>query len=668
MHTGAKSHRWQNIQGPLLVAIAFALLWCALADSRAVRFLETGTYDLRVKHGTEAGSADKKIIILDVDNATFDDLKEKLGRWPWSRRVWTELVRYVSRGKPQAIAIDAIFSGEETPAIDAEFSDVLRRAGNVVLAYSISNAEIEYADEAPIKAKIAELEKQSVPLIPNAVGEAVDLKQSAINTPLPALSRSAAGLGNVLITPDSDGTNRRVPLSFLVDAKIYPTLASRVLEVAQQNRLLPLRKVGRDAVSEGNKVSLPIDAQGRMLLHWHGDSFSYERIPVWKIICSIYPTQCPDGKVYYTPDYFKDKIVIIGASATGSIESRTTPFTDVAPGFVIHAAAIDNLLHGDAIRETPPWVRYLTIIFFCFLGAFLMISRRSIWGSALVLMCFGALYSLIATIFYVRWQWWLVVASPMLALLTSGIGSAALQYVTTGRELRRTRGTLDRYISPQLVNYVLENLDQVNLAGEKRDLTIFFSDVRNFTTLTEASDPMQLISLLNEYLSAMTEIVFKYDGIVDKFIGDGILAYWGAFTPGQNHAIQGAKASLEMMLRLQELNLKWNAEGRPQLDIGIGLNTGLVVFGNVGSGKKIEFTVIGDAVNLAARLESTNKELGTHIIISDSTCERLGPSAEVRSLGGVKVKGKTVETEIFELLALEGIRNPKVSAPSTGGA
>ena len=205
-----------------------------------------------------------------------------------------------------------------------------------------------------------------------------------------------------------------------------------------------------------------------------------------------------------------------------------------------------------------------------------------------------------------------------------------------------------------LVDYVLENLETVELGGQKKELTILFSDVRNFTTLTESADPTELIALLNEYLAAMTEIIFKYDGIVDKFIGDGILAYWGAFTPGRNHALLAAQASLEMLERLAGLNRRWEGEGRKTIAIGIGLNTGEVIFGNVGSGKKIEFTVIGDPVNLASRLEGLNKEFKTSIIISDFTREQLGDLARVRPLGGVKVKGKTVETQVFELQGLDG--------------
>jgi len=247
---------------------------------------------------------------------------------------------------------------------------------------------------------------------------------------------------------------------------------------------------------------------------------------------------------------------------------------------------------------------------------------------------------------------WLPMSAPMLAAAVSFTGNTAFRYITVDRELSRTRGTLERYVSPQLVRYVMDNLDSIRFDGQKRKLTIFFSDVRSFTTLTEKSDPVRLLKQLNEYLEAMTDIIFKYDGIADKFIGDGIMAHWGAFTPDRPNAALAARAALDMMEKLGELNRHWEATGFPALDIGIGLNTAEVIFGNVGTGKKLDFTAIGDGVNLAARLESENKARKTHIIISEATLQELGDAAQVNPLGEVVVKGKTVGVQIFELKGL----------------
>jgi len=474
---------------------------------------------------------------------------------------------------------------------------------------------------------------------------------------------------------DFDGAVRRVPLFSVAGNHAYRALALRAADLAAGNgnpdgRLQPSRfqfKPGE---------TIPTDAAGNMLLVWHGNapsyqdneyekgSFPYTRIPIWNLFCSMPEFHCPPEVKRYPAEYFKNKIVIVGASAAAAYDAHPTPFGTVAPGMLAHATAIDNLLNGEAIAPAPAWLTIVAIFIMAGVGSGILIRIQSGWWGLLAVGASIAVYVAICfTLFSAHF--WMAAVAPLGALAVSYIASGAVRYTTTGRELRRTRGTLDRYVAPQLVDYVLEHINDVNLAGEKRELTIFFSDVRNFTTLTEGTPPMELIALLNEYLAAMTEIIFKYEGIVDKFIGDGILAHWGAFTPGKNHAQLAAQASLEMLERLQQLNAKWASEGRKQLAIGIGLNTGDVIFGNVGAGKKIEFTVIGDAVNLAARLESLTKEYKTFIIISEFTLAKLGTMAVVEPLGGVKVKGKTVETQIYALQAIVGRSGSEAAAVAT---
>lgn len=389
---------------------------------------------------------------------------------------------------------------------------------------------------------------------------------------------------------------------------------------------------------------------------------TYRRVPLWEIICSIYPDQCPNAEHRYPPEYFRGKIVLVGASAAGSYEPRPTPMDKQPPGFFAHATLMDNLLNGAAMREAPSWLAFLLILLMAALGGLVQWKQSSFRMGTLIF--FGALalftaanVALFGTIHFV-----LPFVAPAITLAASYSGASTARYVTTGRELRQTRGVLERYVAPQLVKYVMSNIESMQLNGDKRELTILISDVRNFTTMTEKSDPLELIALLDDYLAAMTEIIFKYNGIVDKFIGDGILAYWGAFTPDHNHAKEAAQAALEMIEKVKELNMHWVAQGKGPIAIGIGVNTGTVIFGNIGRGKKIEFTVIGDPVNLAARLESLNKEFHTSIIVSEATRDRLGNEAQVRALGGVKVKGKTVETTVYEL---QGWGANSIAAPGT---
>jgi adenylate cyclase len=370
------------------------------------------------------------------------------------------------------------------------------------------------------------------------------------------------------------------------------------------------------------------------------------------MICSIYPAQCEESVRKHSPGEFAGKTVFVGATAAGSYEVRPTAVSETAPGVFILATALDNVLHGDAIRETPAWLNALLLLCATAAPAWTVLRFRTIAISLAVTAGIVALYAGLGFWLYAQ-GWMIAMGAPLVATTLSFTGNTAWRYVAVDRELSRTRGTLERYVSPQLVRYVMDNLDSFNFKGEKRVLTIFFSDIRSFTTLTEKSDPAELLAQLNEYLEAMTDIIFRYDGIVDKFIGDGIMAHWGAFTPDRPNAKLAAQASLDMMTRLHEMNTEWVKLGKPPLDIGIGLNTAQVIFGNVGTGKKVDFTAIGDGVNLASRLEGANKEYKTHIIISDSTRAELGEAADVRSLGSIVVKGKTVGVEIFELLGLK---------------
>lgn len=638
----------------IAVAVA-AIAMLVLARTPAGELLENGTLDERARLGAKQAQADPRIVIIDIDNASLETLEDKLGRWPWTRRVWTEVIRYVDRGQPRVIAVDAIFGGAESDAVDQEFGAVMHQGGNTVLGFTFVPTEMEETGGGASQ-KLAALLAHRAAADANggeAFGAPIDAKHFFPNLPAPVLVAGAAGLGALNALPDSDGVMRSVGLEMSYGGHAYDSLDSRAVEQAlgapvqweAGGRLLG----GHNAVVAGRRV--PVGDDGRMVLAWRGGSNAYPRLPIWQVICSIYPTQCPADVGRYPPSYFTGKIVLIGASATASYDVHPTPFASAAPGVVVHATAIDDLLNGTAIRVGPFWLLTVLTIVMAAAGGAVLYFMRQLARSVIVVIAIEFVYLALCLIFYEELHVALPVAAPGLALLISFGAATAARYVTTGRQLRQTRGMLDRYMAPQLVEYVMTNLGDLKLNGDKRELTILVSDVRNFTTMTESSDPLELIALLDEYFAAMTEIIFRHNGIVDKFIGDGILAYWGAFTPQVNHAAEAAQAAVEMLDRVGELNKAWAAQGRQRIAIGVGVNTGTVIFGNIGKGKKIEFTVIGDAVNLAARLEGLNKEFGTSIIVSEFTQQRIAGLARTRPLGGYRVKGKTVETTVF---ALEG--------------
>lgn len=648
---GSESHtRRAFLKGVYLSIALSAALAIVLSHTRAGEWLEEGAYDARVRLSAQPAKADPRIVIIDIDNASLSGLQDKLGRWPWTRRVWTEVIRYVNRGNPRAIVVDAAFGGNESEAVDSEFASVIQSTGKTVLAFSFLSTELDRGQSANDAARLAAEVAHNDSDFGKNFGEVVEP-----HLPLDQLAHSAAGLGVINSDPDADGTIRREPLQFVYQGRGYSSLGLRAVQITSPpGKVLAWHK--REGLFDSNYLlfagkRIPLDEQGRMLLLWHGKPLqTYRRIPIWEVICSIYKDQCPDAEHSYAPEFFQDKYVLIGASAAGSYEARSVPTDSQAPGFFGHATTIDNLLQGRAMREFPNWLSLLLVFALVGLGGFTQFYSRSILQGSAIAVGILALYIAANYGAFRSVHWVFPIAVPCIAFALSYAGSNAARYITTGRELRQTRGVLERYVAPQLVDYVMSNLGNIHLNGDKRELTILISDVRNFTTMTEKSEPMELISLLDDYLSAMTEIIFKHNGIVDKFIGDGILAYWGAFTPGSNHAQEAAQAALEMLERVKQLNEHWAQQGKGPIAIGVGINTGSVIFGNIGRGKKIEFTVIGDAVNLAARLEGLNKDFHTSIVIGESTRTRLGDMAQVRSLGGVKVKGKTIETSVFELV------------------
>ena len=621
------------------LAIAIALL-----DFRgSLDWLEDRSSDVRAKR-TADPPGDRDIVFVDIDNASYSSLTRKLGKWPWTRRVWTELVRYLNRGQPRLILFDVLFSGSESAA-DPGFADVLQKAGNVVLPFAFVSGKIDADASVFTPPATAAVHLDGPPR-----GLALGRSDWYLNAPEKSLEAAVARTGSNLGAADADGITRRLPLIVRYDGRDWSTV--------WLSAALRVRGAGANPKYEGSDftagpVRVPVDAQGRYVVRWHGDTLnSYRSVPLWEMICSIYPSQCDAGVRRHPATEFHNKIVLVGASAAGSYEVRPTPVSETAPGMFVIATAIDNLLHNQAVRQAPWEVSLLLLLLLCCLPAWAVLQYRSIAAPLAVTLGVMALYTLTCFFAYGHGLW-LPMSAPLLAAALSFTGNTGYRYITVDRELSRTRGTLERYVSPQLVREVMDHLEEFNFKGEKKKLTILFSDVRSFTTLTEKSDPVELLTQLNEYLEAMTDIIFRYDGIVDKFIGDGIMAHWGAFTPDRPNALLAAQAGLEMMTRLLDLNKHWVATGRPPLDIGVGINTDNVIFGNVGTGKKVDFTAIGDGVNLASRLESANKEFKTHIVISASTLGELGDQARVRPLGSIVVKGKTVGVEVFELLGLE---------------
>jgi adenylate cyclase len=409
---------------------------------------------------------------------------------------------------------------------------------------------------------------------------------------------------------------------------------------------------GVESVRLGD-LALPVEEDGQLLINYRGKSKTFAVYPAADVLAGSVP-----------PGTFRDKLVLLGVTATGAGDAgdvRAAPFDPVFPGVEIHATVLDNILRRDFIHR-PRWIGFAragladvaVILPLVVLLHFLLDPLRGRAGAGVALAAL-ALYLVGSQVLFVHTGATLSVVYPVLAIGLTYIAISVEHYALADREKRRTRRMLELYLSPSLAVYVSERPE--TLHGEKSERTVLFSDIRNFTPMAEGLEPEQLVELLNVYLGEMTDIVFAHEGMLDKYIGDGVMAVWGAPIPQADHAERACRAALAMIARLGELNAEWATRGWPTLRIRIGLNSGPMVFGNIGSTGHLSLTVMGDNVNLGARLEGVNKLYGSTIIASQATLELARQLVVSRDLDLVRVKGKAQTVRIYEIIG------PADSAP-----
>ncbi|MBN2362742.1 adenylate/guanylate cyclase domain-containing protein [candidate division WOR-3 bacterium] len=355
-------------------------------------------------------------------------------------------------------------------------------------------------------------------------------------------------------------------------------------------------------------------------------------------------------KNYISPNTFKDKIIFIAGSAPGLFDIRPNPFNAGDGGVFIHASILDNLLSDSFLRTR--YDKYLIlalIVFMSFAGSYSG-SNLKIQKSALIFLSLISLYTLTVSAFYVFGKTFIDFSSVPAALILSYVTGTLIGFFREAREKNFVRNAFGFYLSNKVVNELLSHPEKLKLGGERKFMTAFFSDIAGFTSISETMPPEQVASLLNEYLSSMCAVISHHDGIVDKFEGDAIIAFWGAPLDIEDHAQKACSCAIEMQAKLLSLRNKWEKEGKPKMNMRVGLNTGFMVVGNFGSDKRMDYTIIGDAVNLASRLEGVNKFYGTNTMISHTTNEIVENDFETRKVDLIKVKGKTEPIGIYELL------------------
>ncbi len=608
------------------------------------RNIELDTYDRRVAATARPLAPADRISLVLIDNDSLRRMEPLVGRWPWPRLVHATVIDYLAAAGAKVIAYDILFTerdlrtfmvadtqwtGEES---DASLVDATRKAGNVVHSAEASSAELIDTSRALAENLDAPALNMRLPAMPCVE------PRPRLTPPFPALAQASRAIGHTLFILDPDGPVRRVAPLVQVGQRTIPSLSLATTMAAGVNTM--------PAVMRDN-------GQCAALVPWRGPAENPDGVPTFTYY-SFYDLfhaqqEVIEGqKPALDPALFRDRIVVVGGTGEGLREAFTTPFSHGAiMGPEVHANLIDSLLTNRSIQPSPTWV---TVVLTAAGAAGVGIAGLYLnaWLTGAVAAVLASLLAWQAFAFFARGIW-ISITIPALAIGFAFVGDLAWKYFVEGREKRIVKKLFSRYVSKDVFDQLVADPSLAALGGARRSMTVLFSDVRGFTAMSEKGSPEEVVAQLNEYFSRMVSVVFAHRGTVDKFVGDMVMALFGAPLDDEDHADHAVQTALAMTTALNQLNAEWQSQGRPTLDIGIGINTGDMVAGNIGSDTIMSYTVIGDAVNLGARLESLNKDYGTRIIISDATRARLKGRYDIHPLGDVIVKGKSKPVAIFEV-------------------
>jgi adenylate cyclase len=637
---------------------------------------------------------DDRIVIVGIDEKTL----QKIGSFPLPRKNYATLVNQLNAGAARVIAFDATFPVPESnsatealeklrrdvasiapPAVltqmneleaasdqDALLASAMKNGGNVVLGHLFLNPQRAQSADA----KLAEeyfniIWAHSFPQVfkvNEKKGKDFDLSKAwsdnegtvaaGVEANIAKLANAAASYGFIDIHPDADDTLRHALLMVRYqDQDYFPALgfeAVRLYEkIPDQDIAAYIGPNGLDRIRLGKHVVHHV-RDGSALINYTGPYRTYSQYSMWDVM---------SGNL--APDTFRDKIVLVGGTAIAIGDIRTTPFASQDPymGVEVHANIIDNLLHsedtGRGFLQRGPREEMIDIGFILLFGVvfgFLFSRITPLYSTVLVLATLLVFGWFVYFSFASKGQW-LSFVIPAATLAANYAGITSVRMVREESEKRKIRKTFSQYLSPGVIELIEKDPEKyIRTGGEMKELTILFSDIRGFTTISEKLTPDELVQLLNEYFGQMTEIVFATNGTLDKYIGDAIMAFWGSPYPQEDHAFRSCSCALQMVSGLAKLNEKLKSSGRPPIGIGIGLNTGQVNVGNMGSARRLSWTVMGDNVNLASRLEGITKEYHVQLIVSEATYRHVASHFVCRELDKIRVKGKTQPVNIYELM------------------
>jgi adenylate cyclase len=623
----------------LLVGLAMALgiglllSICYMPPLRLALTYQQSTQDIFVSNRerkssnpADYGPIPSRYVIIALDSKTI----AVLGRWSsWDRSYYARVIDKLREADASVVVFDIGFF-EPAPG-DDELARALRDAAT-----------------PPSILKVV----QPVIGSPSESGARGPTRLDRIEQPLPSLREAAPIVGSANVIADLDGTVRTIPLLFNADGRYVPALSlAGIAQALSQIQNLDIDQQPPEFRFAGRKI--PITDRYGMRINYVGPPSFPDGPQTFKTVSFV---DVLEGKV--DPGIFREKRVFVGLlGAQGFADDYWTPVSTTVSGKMagveIHANAAATVEREAFFIPEDPALTVGTILLLAVVAGLAPTLLGIVKG-------LGAVIVLTASYFVFASQMFtggrlVNILYPLLALALSYAGTATYSVIFEQRHARFLRGAMGRYLSPAVMEEIVRRPELLRLGGEKREMTVLFSDIRGFTTFSEQLDPQELVTLLNEYLTAMTDVVYRYDGVLDKYMGDAIMAFWNGPVPQSDHARRACLTALDMLETLHALHDRWRERGIPRLDMGIGLNSGAMSVGNMGSDTRFDYTVMGDAVNLGSRLEGTNKEYHTNIVISQFTLDEVKEEGfVVRMLDLVAVKGKAQPVAVYELIGRPG--------------
>lgn len=641
--------------------------------------MELKTIDLRFRfRGSITASPDVALAVIDEKSVNEE------GKWVWPRSKIAALVDKLDASGARVIGFDigflepddrrvvnALSKLEEGLAAqqlsnaaiaeivsglkalsdeDVLLVEAIKRAkAKIVLGYffHMDDVDLRHVDEATIQQHMENIKGGSHKFVRYASAEAQRAPLIAAQMPQSNIAPLAAATpyaGYFNMFPDDDGVVRWIPAVIKFRDTLYAPLSFMAASAYWDEPLsVSLADYGVQAINIGVR-SVPTDEYGRVLINYHGPQGTFPHLSITDILHDQIPREA-----------IENRIILVGASAVGIYDLRVTPFGTVFPGIEVHANMVSSILESNYLLK-PGWEAIFDIMAMMACGFLLgfILARTGVIAGGVTAGIFLSIYTLVCLYLFGSQGLVVNMVYPLTVLLLTYSAITAYKYLTESQQKKFIKDAFSTYMAPAVVKQLIDSPESLVLGGEEREITAFFSDVQGFTSISESLTPAELVELLNEFLTEMTDVILAHEGTVDKFEGDAIIAFFGAPNFMENHAEVACMSCIDMQLRLEKLRRKWRSEGKPELHMRIGLASGPAVVGNMGSKNRMDYTMMGDTVNTAARLEGVNKVYGIYTLISDTTRHAAGDIIVTREIDAINVVGKKLPITIYEILGYSG--------------